>query len=140
MPASKEYYKQYYLKNKERILVNSKERYRKNPEQKAIYDRKRIRRLRAEQPELMRKRALKQRYGITYHDYYKLLEKQQFKCAICYTSRENLEKDLYVDHCHKSGKVRGLLCDSCNQGIGKFKDNIFFLLNAIRYLKRFFIP
>ena len=43
---------------------------------------------------------------------------------------------LVVDHCHKTGKIRGLICDSCNVGLGRFKDNIDNLKNAIKYLEK----
>ena len=55
-----------------------------------------------------------------------------FRCAIC---RE--EVPLAVDHCHTTGSIRGLLCGNCNQGLGRFKDNIVSLNNAIKYLKEF---
>jgi hypothetical protein len=43
-------------------------------------------------------------------------------------------KELAIDHCHKTGKIRGLLCKNCNQGLGQFKDNIDLLLSAAKYL------
>jgi hypothetical protein len=73
-------------------------------------------------------------YGIDIEEYTKLLEKQDFKCAIC-GSRGSDIKSLAVDHDHATGKVRGLLCDSCNLGIGKFKDSTELLTSAINYLK-----
>jgi len=55
-------------------------------------------------------------------------------CQICGQSpREN--KTLCIDHCHTSGKVRGILCDPCNTALGKFKDNITILKKAIEYLE-----
>lgn len=53
------------------------------------------------------------------------------KCAICGTTEK-----LRVDHCHASGSLRGLLCDSCNKGLGFFKDDPKRLRAALRYLKR----
>jgi len=73
------------------------------------------------------------RYGISYIEYNNLLIKQDYKCAICKT--KELNKNLSVDHNHNSGKIRGLLCNGCNTGIGLLKDNINNLESAINYLK-----
>ena len=59
-----------------------------------------------------------------------LFKKQKGRCLIC-----NSKGKLVVDHCHKTNVVRGLLCLMCNHGLGRFKDNIVFLQNAINYLK-----
>ena len=48
---------------------------------------------------------------------------------------ESNNKSLHIDHCHDSGKVRGLLCHGCNTAIGLFKENIDTMLKAIKYLK-----
>ena len=58
--------------------------------------------------------------------------KQNHACAIC---GRVMKDKLFLDHCHKSGKLRGLLCCTCNSGLGMFKDNPELLDNAIRYLK-----
>ena len=79
-----------------------------------------------------RKYQLNKLYGITPEQHDVMLFKQQNKCAIC---RELLSTP-HVDHCHTTGKVRGLLCINCNHGIGKFKDNIDMLQHAINYLKQ----
>jgi hypothetical protein len=75
---------------------------------------------------------LKSRYGIDSKIYDELKEKQGFKCAIC----SKTETNLFVDHCHNKGHVRGLLCKECNLGLGMFFDNIDNLNNAIEYLKK----
>lgn len=69
-------------------------------------------------------------YGITPDDFKKLLAKQKGKCAIC----KKRKQTLHVDHNHKTGKVRGLLCGNCNRGLGLFFDNKKFLQAAIIYL------
>lgn len=76
---------------------------------------------------------LKRMYGIDLLQYSELKKKQNNLCAIC--NRRPITKSLFVDHCHTSGKVRGLLCCKCNTGIGMLEDNIEFLENAIKYLK-----
>lgn len=80
-----------------------------------------------------RKTALRNLYGITETDFDEMYIKQKGKCAIC---RKQTDKKFNVDHCHKTKKVRGLLCWSCNMAIGYFKDNIDSLKNAIKYLKQ----
>lgn len=79
-------------------------------------------------------------YGITFDEFNKMLEKQNYKCKICGKEETKELKGtkwkLSVDHCHKTGKVRGLLCRDCNFAIGLFKDNIKTLENAIQYLSK----
>jgi hypothetical protein len=71
-----------------------------------------------------------------------LYEKQQGSCAICgkhiamYTERGGDQLQVgRVDHCHSSGKIRGLLCNKCNIGLGHFEDNVVALRNAIDYIE-----
>lgn len=75
--------------------------------------------------------------GITEYEYLSMWEKQEGKCAICGIQEHRCIKGkLFIDHCHTTGKVRGLLCSSCNSGIGFLKDNIGTLLKAIEYLSK----
>lgn len=85
-------------------------------------------------PVAARMRTLKCRYGITAEEYNNLNEKQKGNCAICGRNHSELGRMLDVDHCHETGKIRGLLCNNCNQGIGLLKDNPDILRNAIKYL------
>lgn len=75
---------------------------------------------------------LKRRYGMEVDEYLEMVNDQQGACAICrqFTPR------LCVDHCHDTGKVRGLLCHNCNTALGKFHDNIQHLADAISYLAK----
>ena len=79
-----------------------------------------------------RKHALK-KYGITSSEYTLMLDRQMGSCAICF-DRNKSGNELSVDHCHKTGMVRGLLCNRCNWAIGKFEDNTVLLLSAVEYL------
>lgn len=84
-----------------------------------------------------RKSDLKRHYGITIEQYEELNTKQSGKCAICGSTDSNnsrVSSRLFVDHCHATGAVRGLLCSSCNHAIGLLKDNTTLLANAIAYL------
>jgi predicted transcriptional regulator YheO len=82
---------------------------------------------------------IKRLYGLSKQEYENLLNSQSGMCAICNTDRSTKEgwRSLSVDHCHKTGKVRGLLCQNCNTSLGKFQDNIQILMRAIEYLKKF---
>ncbi len=71
------------------------------------------------------------KYGITLEDYYEMYSKQEGCCLLCGDFYESLA----VDHCHDTGKVRGLLCSCCNGGLGLFRDNTKFLEAAIMYLR-----
>ena len=73
------------------------------------------------------------RYGITREDFVRRFREQDGRCAICNT--EITDKTCHIDHDHESKKVRGLLCDLCNKGLGQFRDSISNLQNAISYLK-----
>ena len=85
-------------------------------------------------------RKLKKTYGISLDEYNELLSKQDGKCAICGVDNNgkyrNKSRALAVDHCHTTGKIRGLLCSDCNTGIGLLKDNVNFLQFAIKYLNK----
>ena len=78
---------------------------------------------------------LKRVYGIDLDQYHSMLTKQGGSCKICGTTDPSCGRTYFcVDHDHKTGKVRGILCNDCNTGIARFKDNIDFLQNAINYL------
>lgn len=79
---------------------------------------------------------LKQKFGINHDQYALMFEQQKGKCAICEEPEIVPNRSLSVDHCHVSGKIRGLLCSNCNPGIGKFKDSIDLLRKAVAYLER----
>jgi len=82
------------------------------------------------------------RYGLTPIQYDEMLSAQGGVCYICKTDNKQLVtrsgeyRDLPVDHCHKTGKVRGILCSDCNRGLGSFKDDTGRLKAAIDYLDR----
>ena len=85
------------------------------------------------------KGLLVKRYGITFEQYELMLAEQEGKCAVCNSEDVNNSRShgrLFIDHCHTSGKVRGLLCSRCNHGLGLFQDDIDRLRSAIEYLER----
>ena len=80
---------------------------------------------------------LNKRYGLTEEDYLEKLTKQNFQCAICKTDQYKKKnwRRFAVDHCHTTGKIRGLLCHKCNAGLGHFDDDTGLLNSAIEYLE-----
>jgi hypothetical protein len=116
--AQKAYRKAYYEKNKEKAAAYGREYVRVNKEK-------------------LRCHTLQRNYGITSIEYDRILAFQNGVCACCYTSNPGRQhKAFNVDHCHKTGKVRGLICYSCNVGIGHLGDNFQSVSNAITYLSK----
>lgn len=79
------------------------------------------------------------RHGMTPETYDAMLQSQQGLCAICKkpgNGKGQKHRPLCIDHCHTSGKVRGLLCDRCNLGLGNFDDDIGLFQRVIEYLRR----
>ena len=81
-------------------------------------------------------RSCLKKYGITPDDYDRMLDEQVWKCAICNRRPEEKEKRLAVDHCHKTGIVRQLLCGGCNLMLGCAKDNPATLRKAADYVEK----
>lgn len=77
---------------------------------------------------------MQRKYGITLDDYYDIIESQDNQCAICGTSISDLDHTAHLDHCHDTGKVRGVLCRRCNTGIGMLNDDADLLTKAAEYL------
>lgn len=121
------YLKQYRLKNLEKDKLAKKKYYEKTKDK----FREREKKWRQENPDKSYDTALKYKYGITLEFVNKLKVKQNNKCKLC-----EKETKLLVDHCHTTGKIRGLLCNKCNVALGSFKDNIEVLQKAIDYLKQ----
>lgn len=84
-------------------------------------------------------RYLERTYGITIDDYKSMAVAQDHKCLICggpgFKLKESHNLVLVVDHCHRTGTIRGLLCPNCNRGLGLFQDNPEFLQLAKSYVE-----
>lgn len=110
----------------------------KDPEEFAQRRRAAVKRYRKKHPDKNRRERrgaqLKHYYGITQENYDRMLTKQGGVCASCGDPPD--KRCLDVDHCHITGRVRGLLCRSCNGGLGLFRDSITRLQQAIEYLKQ----
>ena len=101
----------------------SREYHAKNPERTKTYQQKNH-----------LARWLRKWYGISIDEYQALLIGCNNRCQICGEPPKQNER-LFVDHCHSTNKVRGLLCRICNFGIGHFKDNPELMERAVAYLK-----
>lgn len=130
-------------KNRKRELENQRKWRERNPEkckakQKRWYRRNRERELERNRQYIKKNRKKVnarirlRKHRMTQQEHDALLRKQRNCCAIC---RKKFRKTPHIDHCHKTGRNRGLLCDDCNLGLGRFKDSVRFLRGAIQYLK-----
>lgn len=81
-----------------------------------------------------RETNLLRKFGITVEAWEEMFERQDGGCAICHRVQKSGAKRLAVDHCHTTGRVRGLLCYRCNYAIGMFKDEPYLLQRATDYL------
>ncbi|MAD98987.1 MAG: putative endonuclease [Prokaryotic dsDNA virus sp.] len=85
---------------------------------------------------------LRRRYGITSSEVVEMYRKQSGRCAICDVSVDvhelgfKAKQKAHIDHNHDNGHVRGLLCGTCNTGLGHFKDSRVLLKNAIKYITK----
>lgn len=101
-----------YAKDKASVLAYKKEWRKKNPSKHFSH-------------------KIWTKYKISKARFDEILIQQSGRCAICTVP---LMAKLHIDHDHKTGAVRGLLCDHCNHGIGRFRDNPQFLIQAAAYL------
>lgn len=88
---------------------------------------------------LTRNNNLMRSFGKDFNEkiFLKMLELQNYVCAICSLHYSNFKKSLAVDHDHHTGKIRGLLCSKCNTGIGNLKDDPKLLKKALEYLLKY---
>lgn len=89
---------------------------------------------RTDDPLYTRRQMLRRQYGMTLEEYESMAQEQGGVCKIC--CGPPTSRGLVVDHCHKTGKVRGLLCSTCNTALGQFRDDLWTLYRAVSYLER----
>lgn len=93
---------------------------------------------RKNRPEVRRRSDLKRVYGISLEEYDAALALQGKKCGCCgLTIESSRPRQFAVDHCHQTGKNRGILCADCNMAIGLLGDNLEGLEDAVQYLNKF---
>src|SRR5580658_1161477 len=141
------YMRAYHEKNRDKDNARVKADRVANPEKYRKWDRQRYERdkakrlascnARASRPEIKQKNRATyflRRFGISIEQWDAMLLACDGRCAICSEKFER-PNEPHVDHCHQTGVVRGLLCHSCNSGLGHFRDNQQFLIQAASYLK-----
>ena len=111
------YMQRHYLENRNREIQKRREWYAKNRKQSIAC----VKQNYANKKEQIKFQRIFKKYKLTKEAYLQMKEDQNGRCAAC--KLENSSKDLAVDHCHKTGKVRGLLCDQCNTSLGLLKDS-----------------
>ena len=127
--------------SKDNFKWAEREAWPKDVEEKRLLGIKKVKEWRRSFPEKEKNLYLKNRYGITYKHYEYMANQQGDICAICNNEETMIShhsgkvQRLAVDHCHSTGKIRGLLCSKCNTALGGFKDNIDLLKQAIIYLE-----
>lgn len=121
------YGKKYWLINKKKLKVGRQKNYKMNKRKILDANLKR-------NAEKGWEYRIKERYGVTPKQYYAVLKKQGGGCYICGSTPK--KRKLHIDHCHKTGQVRGLLCMRCNRGLSWFSDSPERLSRAAKYLKK----
>ena len=120
------------FKYKKDLRVNGKRYYKENRGsirlKQAVY---RLSHLGEEQER--HRRGNIRKYGISEQEYLKMFEQQKGLCYICKNPSPRIR--LHIDHDHESKKIRKLLCENCNRGLGMFKESPRFLRAAIKYIK-----
>lgn len=125
----KSYNTRYFALNREKILERNRKYQLAHPEKSKAQ----MKRWKKENPEKVRSARLKYKYGIDLNQYNLMLEEQGGVCAIC--NRLNY-RNLSVDHDHKTGMVRGLLCDQCNVSLGLLGEDIRVIERILIYLNK----
>lgn len=113
------YNQAYYLANKAVINKRSREWYKNNREKIA---------------KQMRNYHLQRSYGISEETFEQMCATQNNMCLICSQIFSCERKFIHIDHCHKTGRIRGILCNHCNNLLGHAKENITILKRAVEYL------
>lgn len=123
-------WKTWYAKNKESVSKRHKVWREKNREKFMSYgkiDRK-------NNPTKYQNQWLRSKYNITLEEYFEMAESQNYTCPICKRHESMIGEQLLIDHDHKTGKVRGLLCRLCNQAIGMLKEDPATFNRALQYI------
>lgn len=125
----------YYLKNCERIKAKYREYYHNNKDKRKAQNKAWIASNKAKfGSSYRRNRTLRAKYNITLEEWEVLFNSQSRCCAICKSPTTGVA-GWHTDHCHKTGKIRGILCNNCNHGLGNFNDSVVLFYGAIKYLE-----
>lgn len=115
----------------------NRERYANDPEYRAKI-KAQAKSAPSKAPAMRKGARLKESFGITMEQFEAMREAQKGACAICGKKETGSKRSvhLFVDHCHKTKSIRGLLCNNCNIGLGHFKDDSELLMKAASYLTK----
>lgn len=130
----KETFPSYKNRCKDCVNIKRKEWELKNPDRRREYKREWQRK-----PEQVEKRKIKHReraYKLSETDYQTMLGEQGHLCKLCENPLIKGYNTIHIDHCHETGRVRGILCQPCNQGIGFLRHDEEILRKAIVYVKK----
>lgn len=127
----REYKKTEYARHRDTVRARNKRWYERHRGSEAFLAK---RKARSNTPEV-RDTRFRREYGISLAEVEAMAEAQGGVCAICKEPERLGEKGLCVDHCHQTGRVRGMLCHKCNRALGLFNDTIAYLNAAATYLK-----
>ena len=122
-PKRVAYKKKWFEANKERHAEQQRARYRANPEKYRQY---------------FRNHRIKKVYSLSEREYAEMVIRQGGKCGICGkepSGEWHGDRSLNIDHCHATGKLRGLLCNKCNRAIGILGDTVESIERVMSYLK-----
>lgn len=142
------YWQEYHRRNKRKRNATSRKWYKENTDEKKAYSSAYYQRNKAKLRDAYRSRAKQvsyqhreKKYGITREEFNALWLAQGRKCGMCrvYVTRygkPNRANAACVDHNHKTGEIRGILCSTCNKGLGLIGDKKSNAVNAVKYLSR----
>ena len=136
-PCRAEGQREYYRANPDKFKAYKAQARGETLEERAARIQKRKDEAPAKRKATQWRSHIKRTLGISADEYTQMLEAQDHSCAICGTQEPGRGyKNFSIDHCHDTGKIRGLLCNACNVGLGYFKDNEVNLEAAIKYLRK----
>lgn len=109
--------------------------YRKNRESRRAAQRRYYHANKAKRARATKASNIKRQYNITLEEYEQMIVEQSALCAICRTNAHKNNGSFNIDHDHKTGKVRGLLCSHCNFAVGLLKDDISVMNRMVEYVR-----
>ena len=134
------YQKEWDKKYPEKRNLYHRRWYARHIEKARIYHRDRMRKWVKANPikarQYKRKTSLKTKFGLSLEGFEKLFNMHKGKCWVCNGPPTGRWKRLHVDHCHKTGKVRGLLCHNCNTALGHLRDSTKIIKSLLKYIRR----
>ncbi len=129
--------KEWGKKHPKKLLAYSRKSERVNKKKRVAYKAKYYLEHKAQVLLKCWQNKIKRKYKISSEDYFQMLADQNNSCGICKGANAGTKDSRFrIDHCHKTGKVRGLLCHKCNAGIGMLGDNFTSVNAAAEYLKK----